>query len=96
MCGLFWIGWQQELEKGHPAGFGETCPYSRFWKFSICQLVLECREREFHITCERRHPNLSMVDGDRVKSPFSCDVDHNLYGHFMAPRRGTLQCVSVV
>ena len=29
---------------------------------------------------------------DRVKSPFSCDVDHNLYGHFMARRRrrGTL------
>ena len=25
--------------------------------------------------------------GDRVKSPFSCDVDHNLYGHFMARRR---------
>ena len=24
---------------------------------------------------------------DRVKSPFSCDVDHNLYGHFMARRR---------
>ena len=22
-----------------------------------------------------------------MKSPFSCDVDHNLYGHFMARRR---------
>ena len=48
-------------------------------------------ERQF-AQCARAWPLWDkMVDGDgcdQVKSPFSCDVDHNLYGHFMARRRG--------
>ena len=51
---------------------------------SVCACAVQC-------VCVASSSSLGIrwwkSGGDRVKSPFSCDVDHNLYGHFMARRR---------